>query len=50
MAPSNQGISCLDFGELSRVATFVWSLRDKASSKRDSETGSHALGIVVIAG
>jgi hypothetical protein len=23
------GIPCLDFGELSRVATIIWSLRDK---------------------
>jgi hypothetical protein len=26
------GISCLDFGELSRVATIICSLRDKPTS------------------
>jgi hypothetical protein len=26
------GIPCLDFGELSRVATIIWSLRDKSQT------------------
>src|ERR1700722_2882257 len=44
MSPCTRGISCL--------ATFTWSLRDKGprSSKRNSDTGGHALGIVVRTG
>ncbi len=28
----SQAVNCLDFGELSRVATIIWSLRDKKSN------------------
>jgi hypothetical protein len=33
----SQAINCLDFGELSRVATFILSLRDKGSIRLEGD-------------
>jgi hypothetical protein len=43
-----QAINCLDFGELSRVATIIQSLRDKGTSESGSKLSQQQVGTGVL--